>query len=163
VMPVREVPSPQAEVIALPAPRPAPAPARTGRRWPGYTLVACGVALLPWLVVLATGFPPTAATPHGTAVWIGLDAMEAAGLIGTGLLTVRHHPLRSAAAGATAMLLTVDAWFDVMMSSGPDFTTALLMAFAAELPLAAVCATVAVRSFPCLPTPSSANGEPADR
>ncbi|WNI15416.1 hypothetical protein [Actinacidiphila sp. ITFR-21] len=136
--------------VHLPAPRAAPpdAPVPVLRRWPGYALAACGAALVPWLVVLATGLPPTTAVPHLTTAWVGLDAMEAVGLIATGLLTVRRHPVRSAAAAATAMLLVVDAWFDVMTSSGADLTAALLMAFAAELPLAAVCAALAVRAFP---------------
>ncbi|MYS23021.1 MULTISPECIES: hypothetical protein [unclassified Streptomyces] len=106
------------------------------------------MALIPWLIILATGLPPTDAVPHWATAWVGLDTMESLGLIATGALTVRGRPLRSAAAGATAMLLVVDAWFDVMTSSGPDFRTALLMAFAAELPLAVICGTLAIRSFP---------------
>jgi hypothetical protein len=54
----------------------------------------------------------------------------------------------------------VDAWFDVMTSSGPAFGTALLMAFAAELPLAAVCGTLAVKSFPRPAGPVSRPAEP---
>ncbi|WP_329131822.1 hypothetical protein OG552_11290 [Streptomyces sp. NBC_01476] len=133
-------------------------PARTRRRWPGYALAACGVALLPWLYVLATNLPPTASAPHWATAWVGLDAMEAAGLIATGLLMVRRHPLRAAAAGATGTLLVVDAWFDVMTSTGSAFTTALVMACTAELPLAAVCVTVAIRV-----SSAAARAEPAVR
>jgi hypothetical protein len=125
---------------------PTSTPTASRRRWPGYALVACGLALLPWLVVLATGLPATASAPHWTVAWVGLDAMEAAGLISTGLLTLRRHPARSVAAAATAMLLLVDAWFDVTTSTGTDFTIALLMALLAELPLAAACGTLAVRA-----------------
>ncbi|MFC4035557.1 hypothetical protein ACFO3J_29415 [Streptomyces polygonati] len=123
-------------------------PARAPRQWPGYALIGCGVALIPWLIVLATGLHPIERVPHWTTAWVGLDTMESLGLMATGLLTVRRSPLRSAAAGATGMLLVVDAWFDVTTASGPDFRTALLMAIAAELPLAVVCATLAIRSFP---------------
>jgi len=97
-------------------------------------------------VVLATGLPSTASAPHWTLAWVGLDAMEAVGLIGTGVLTLRRHPLRSAAAAATAMLLAVDAWFDITTSTGSDLTIAVLMALLAELPLTAVCATLAVKA-----------------
>ncbi|MDX6355809.1 MAG: hypothetical protein QOF98_2712 [Streptomyces sp.] len=124
----------------------APIPTAPRRRWPGYALVACGLALLPWLVVLATGLPATASAPHWTIAWVGLDAMEAVGLITTGLLTLRRHPARSVAAAATAMLLLVDAWFDVTTSTGTEFAIALLMALLAELPLAAACGTLAVRA-----------------
>ncbi|MBY8877728.1 hypothetical protein [Actinacidiphila acidipaludis] len=139
--------------VSLPAPRvPAgtsPAQERPERpcpRWPAYVLVACGIALVPWLVVLATTLPATATAPHWMAAWVGLDTMEAAGLVTTGVLTLRRHPLRVVAAAATAMLLVVDAWFDVATSTGGDLTVALIMAGTAELPLAAVCALLAVRS-----------------
>jgi len=104
------------------------------------------VALLPWLVVLATSLPATASAQNWTVAWVGLDAMEAVGLITTGLLTSRRHPLSSAAAAATAMLLAVDAWFDVTTSAGSQLAEALLMALLAEIPLAVVCATLAVKA-----------------
>jgi hypothetical protein len=116
------------------------------------------VALLPWLVVLATGLPSTASVPHWTVSWVGLDAMEAVGLITTGLLTLRRHPLRPVVAAATAMLLAVDAWFDVTTAMGAEFTSALLMALLAELPLAAVCGTLAVRAL--LPAREQRPAEP---
>ncbi|MFE7117267.1 hypothetical protein ACFU99_17835 [Streptomyces sp. NPDC057654] len=114
-------------------------PDRRPRRL-GYALVACGLALLPWLCVLATA-------AHRPAVWVGLDALEALSLIGTGVLTVRRDRHRGAAAGATAMLLVADAWFDVMTAAvGPAFTIALAMALLVELPLAALCVVLAVRA-----------------
>jgi hypothetical protein len=125
-------------------------PTRAARRragpWYAYVLVAGGVGLVPWLVVLAVTLPSTATAPHWTVAWVGLDAMEAAGLVASGVLALRRHPLLGVAAGATAMLLLVDAWFDVTTSAGPDVTPAVLMALLAELPLAAACATLAIRS-----------------
>ncbi|MFD7498567.1 hypothetical protein ACFV8T_40790 [Streptomyces sp. NPDC059832] len=110
----------------------------------GYGLVACGLALLPWLYLLATG---VLATEWSTA-WVGLDLLEAAALIGTGLLTVRQNPWAVLAAAATAPLLLTDAWFDVMTTRhGSDLAVALGMAVAAELPLAACCAVMAVRGL----------------
>lgn len=154
---VHELPQ-LAEVIPLPAARPtAPeAPVQpTGishprdspaRRWPGYVLVACGVALVPWLVVLAVGLPTTTTASHWALAWVGLDSMEALGLIATGVLTLRRDPRRSVVAAATAMLLVVDAWFDVTTAAaGSDFGSALAMALGAELPLALICATLALR------------------
>ncbi|MEV0267034.1 hypothetical protein AB0I49_37630 [Streptomyces sp. NPDC050617] len=113
-------------------------PDRRSRRL-GHALVACGLALLPWLVALAAADRP--------AVWVGLDALEALALIGTGVLTVRRDRHRGAAAGATGMLLVADAWFDTMTAApGAGFATALAMALAVELPLAALCAVLAVRA-----------------
>lgn len=143
---------PCADVIELPVPRtPADAPAtrdRPARPWFGYLLVFAGVALVPWLIVLATGLPATTTAPHWTVAWVGLDSMEAIGLIATGLLTLRRSVRRVPVAAATAMLLVCDAWFDTTTSSGSGFGTALFMAFTAELPLAAVCAVLALRGLP---------------
>ena len=160
---VHELPQ-LAEVIHLPASRstapkapvqpavPADAPhARAARdspprRWPGYVLVACGVALVPWLVVLAVGLPTTATASHWALAWVGLDSMEALGLIATGVLTLRRDQRRPVVAAATAMLLVVDAWFDVTTAAaGSDFGSALAMALGAELPLALICAALALR------------------
>ncbi len=140
-----------AEVIEMwgdaPAFPAAPDPrARRSRRL-GYVLVACGLALLPWLFVLALGLPSSTTAAHWSAAWIGLDALEALALIGTGVLAIRADRHVAVASGATAALLVVDAWFDVMTAApGADFTSALAMALLIELPLAALCAVLAVRA-----------------
>ena len=109
-------------------------------------LVVCGLALLPWLVVLANGLPGTTTAVNWCSAWIGLDALEALGLIATGMLAARGHHLHPLTAAATATLLVVDAWFDTMTAApGADRFSAVAMAFGAELPLAVVCAVLAVR------------------
>ncbi|MDR3082705.1 MAG: hypothetical protein LBV60_17560 [Streptomyces sp.] len=117
-----------------------------GRYRLGHVLVGCGLALLPWLVVLANGLPGTAIASNWCTAWIGLDALEALGLIATGLLAVRGHQLHALTATATATLLVVDAWFDTMTAApGADQVSAIAMALGAELPLAVVCVVLAVR------------------
>jgi hypothetical protein len=130
-----------AEVIEPPVARARHTPrtkaARRGR-WPAYLLVVSGVALVPWLVILAV------TRPSMTVAWVGMDAMEALALIATGLLALRGHPLRGAAAAATAALLVVDAWFDTTTAaSTPALLAAVAMAVVAELPLAALCLRLA--------------------
>lgn len=133
-----------AEIIELYA-VPEPEPRRP--RPLGYVLIALGLALIPWLFVLATSLPATAQASHWSTAWVGLDALEAVGLIGTGLLLRRRDHRRGIAAAATAMLLVVDAWFDVTTAApGADIASALLMAACLELPLAALCAVLAVRA-----------------
>ncbi|MCZ0978844.1 hypothetical protein O1L60_05175 [Streptomyces diastatochromogenes] len=78
----------RAEVIPLHEGVAEPRPA-WGTRWAGRLLVASGLALLPWLYVLATGLPATATAAHWPLAWVGLDALEALGLIATGLLAAR--------------------------------------------------------------------------
>ncbi|MEU0058634.1 hypothetical protein [Streptomyces sp. NPDC006334] len=135
-----------AEVNPLHEGAEAPRPARGVRRV-GWLLVACGVALLPWLYVLATGLPATATAAHWPVAWVGLDALEALGLIATGLLAVRGDGRHALAAAATATLLVVDAWFDTATAApGGDIATAVAMALGAELPLAALCGRLALRA-----------------
>ncbi|MER5774349.1 hypothetical protein ABT144_08670 [Streptomyces sp. NPDC002039] len=109
-------------------------------------LSGAGLALVPWMVVLAKSVPHTTEVSYWSTAWIGLDAMLVAGLAGTGALLRRGDPRVSAVAGATAALLVMDAWFDVTTSAGTSGQgMALALAAVAELPLAAVCAVVAMR------------------
>ncbi|MEU5331965.1 hypothetical protein AB0G51_01325 [Streptomyces asoensis] len=114
----------------------------------GSALVCCGVALVLWLVVLATSLPAAARVSHWPALWVGLDALEALGLAATGVLLLRRDPRRGLTAAATAALLVVDAWFDVLTSlPGIELATALTMALGVELPLATLCVVLAVRAL----------------
>ena len=114
-------------------------------------LIVLGLAMVPWLVVLHTCLPGTAESAHWAWAWTGLDSLEAAGLLGTGLLLRRGDLRACLTAAATATLLLVDAWFDTMTAApGADLTSAVLMAVCAELPLAGACAVLATRTFPRL-------------
>ncbi|MEU8497148.1 hypothetical protein AB0C86_10475 [Streptomyces lavendulae] len=118
------------------------------RRAPRLSAVftGAGVALLPWMVVLAKTMPATAEVSNWPAAWIGLDAMLALGLAGTGALLRKGDPRVSPVAAATGALLLMDAWFDVTTSAGTSGQgMALVLALGAELPMAAVCAVVAAR------------------
>jgi hypothetical protein len=143
------------EVIPLYEEAQQPRPARGVRR-AGWLLVACGLALLPWLYVLATGLPATATAAHWPVAWVGLDALEALGLIATGLLAARGDRRHALAATATATLLVVDAWVDTTTAApGRDFATAVAMALGAELPLAALCGWLALGTLrPASPPPT---------
>lgn len=109
-------------------------------------LTGAGLALLPWMAVLARTMPATVEVSHWAAAWIGLDALLALGLAGTGMLLRRGDPRVSPVAAATAALLLMDAWFDVTTSAGTSGQgMALVLALAAELPMAGLCAVVAAR------------------
>ncbi|MEU5031061.1 hypothetical protein [Streptomyces milbemycinicus] len=127
-------------------------PARRSRRGPRAVecvLLGSGVALVPWLVVLATTLPPTAQVGHWNVAWVGLDALEAVGLVATGLLRRRGDDRHRLTAAATCALLVVDAWFDTVTAApGAELAAALAMAVGAELPLAALCAVLALKRAP---------------
>jgi hypothetical protein len=117
------------------------------RRWPGMALIGCGLALLPWLLVLAAALPTAPSVPHWSAAWVGLDALEALGLTATGALLLRRDPRHPLTAAATAALLIVDAWFDIVTSArGAELAAAIAMAAVAELPMAALCVVLATAS-----------------
>ncbi|MET7698939.1 hypothetical protein [Streptomyces sp. NPDC005485] len=117
------------------------------RRWPGMALIGFGLALLPWLLVLAAALPTAPSVPHWSAAWVGLDALEALGLTATGALLLRRDPRHPLTAAATAALLIVDAWFDIVTSArGAELAAAIAMAAVAELPMAALCVVLATAS-----------------
>ncbi|MEU0839358.1 hypothetical protein ABZ370_07785 [Streptomyces sp. NPDC005962] len=116
---------------------------------PETVLLASGVALVPWLYVLARTLPSTAQVAHWNAAWVGLDALEALGLLSTAVLRRRGDDRHRLTAAATGTLLVVDAWFDtVTAASGGELAGAVAMALGAELPLAAVCAALALGGPP---------------
>ncbi|MDL4815888.1 hypothetical protein [Actinomadura opuntiae] len=100
------------------------------------------------MVVLARTLPSTAHVSNWSMAWVGLDAMMAAGLLGTGVLLARRDPRHGLTAAATGALLAMDAWFDVLTSApGAERTLALALAAGMELPLAGACGILAVRAL----------------
>ena len=109
-------------------------------------MIGAGLCLLPWLAYLVVSLPASPRAAHWPAVWAGLDALEAAGLISTGLLLRRGDSRYCLTAVATAAFLLTDAWFDVLTASpGASQLESAVMALAAELPAAAGCVALAVR------------------
>ncbi|MBL1098248.1 hypothetical protein JK363_16515 [Streptomyces sp. 205] len=108
-------------------------------------LFAAGAALVPWLYVLGTTLPSTARVTHWNAAWVGLDALQALGLLTTAALRGRRDERHRLTAAATAALLVVDAWFDTVTAApGGELAVAVTMAVCAELPLAGMCAALAL-------------------
>ena len=113
--------------------------------WLALGLTGAGLGLVPWLAYLAVSLPASPTAWHWPAAWVGLDAMEAAGLIGTGLLLLRRDARYCLTAAGTAALLLADAWFDVTTASpGSGELTSALMAVLAELPAAGLCIWLAI-------------------
>lgn len=145
-------------MTALYASTPAAAPAtdaRTARKArfallrrrirPESVLLASGAALVPWLYVLARTVPSTAQVGHWNTAWVGLDALEALGLLSTAALRGRGDDRYRLTAAATGALLVVDAWFDTVTAApGGELAVAVAMAACAELPLAALCTALAL-------------------
>ncbi|GAA1971844.1 hypothetical protein [Kitasatospora viridis] len=116
---------------------------RDSKRWQVRLLGGAGMALLPWMVVLAL-------TLRDATGWVLLDLAEAASLVGTAALLRRDGQWHRVCAALAALLLVSDAGFDLgSATTGSDLWTALAMALGAELPLAALCAVLVLhRSRP---------------
>jgi hypothetical protein len=61
------------------------------------------------------------------------------GLTSTAYFALRKSGYLDIAATATATLLIVDVWFDIVTSPADQLLQAILLAVVVELPLAAVC------------------------
>jgi hypothetical protein len=115
----------------------------------GWLLITAGLGLIPWLTALVTMLPATALAYHWGDAWAGLDVLESAGLLATGVAMIRHDRRLCLAAAVTAALLAADAWLDVATAApGPAQAIALAMALGAELPCSALCGYVALRTLP---------------
>ncbi|MFD9892958.1 hypothetical protein ACFWY9_26740 [Amycolatopsis sp. NPDC059027] len=110
----------------------------------GRLFLLAGAGLLPWIGVLWATLPDAYPAQHWRVAWVGLDLLEALGLLATAWLVRRGDHRAPLASIGTAVLLFVDAWFDVL-TAGSDVVVSLIMALALELPLAAVCVFVALR------------------
>ncbi|MCO5990140.1 hypothetical protein NE235_28900 [Actinoallomurus spadix] len=132
-----------------PASRVAPRIRSRRPAWLGLGLIGAGVALLPWLFVLATSLPATTTAAHWRVAWVGLDTLEALSFVATGALLIRRDPRACLTAMVTATLLLADAWFDVSTAApGADQVTAVAMAVVLEVPLAVFSAVLAYRTLP---------------
>jgi hypothetical protein len=108
-----------------------------------------GLAMIPWVFILACSLPPAVRAAHWPAAWAGLDALEAAGLMATGVALIGRYRWLCLPAAVTSTLLVIDAWFDITTSApGPAATVAIAMAIFPELPMAGLCAVLAIRHAP---------------
>jgi hypothetical protein len=115
---------------------------RTVPRWVAPAFLVAVLVILPWTGYLAATLPRTARIYDRTA-WVGFDIALAILLGLTSLLAWRGRPRVALAAVATATMLVMDAWFDVLTSRrGIDRDVAIAMAVA-ELTLAGICLWIA--------------------
>ena len=116
-------------------------------RWAGLLFTVCALLLVPWIVVIAVTLPARQLSPNYDVAWAGFDVMLLAALTATAACAFRRSTYLALAAASAGALLVVDAWFDVLTSpSGRDRAEGLAMAVLVELPLAAVCAWLAVHT-----------------
>jgi len=109
-------------------------------RWIAPFFGLAALVLVPWVVLLVNVLPAAHRASHWNVAWAGFDVLLALVLLGVALAAWRRSPWLQSAAAAAATLLVVDAWFDVLTSSGGrELAVAIVEAVAVELPLAALC------------------------
>ena len=117
---------------------------RTAPRWVAPLFCFAAVAIIPWIFYLGFELPERSTAQHYNLAWVGFDLFLVFTMARTAILAWRGRRQVQLPAVATATLLLVDAWFDVMTaSSGWPMTQALLSAFLLELPLAGLAIYIA--------------------
>jgi hypothetical protein len=109
-------------------------------RWAGPAFTLFCLILLPWTIYLGYSLPSRQVSSHYDVAWAGFDAILLVALASTGYFALRRSRHLATTAAATATLLVVDAWFDVMTSPPGQLAESLTLALLIELPLASVCA-----------------------
>jgi hypothetical protein len=108
-------------------------------RWAGPLFALCALILVPWTIYLAGTLPSRQESPHYDIAWAGFDVILLIGLGMTAYFALRRSRFLAISASASATLLVVDAWFDIMTTPGDQVAESIVLAALVELPLAAVC------------------------
>jgi hypothetical protein len=108
-------------------------------RWAGPLFVLFSLILLPWTIYLGETLPSRQLSPNYDTAWAGFDVILLIALASTAYFALRRSRYLSTAATATATLLVVDAWFDVLTTPSAQRPESIVLAVLVELPLAAVC------------------------
>jgi hypothetical protein len=120
---------------------------RTLREWVTAVFAGVGIALLPWTIWLASSLSPEHETTRWDLAWSGFDTGLALMFLLTALAAWKRSLWVGALAAATGTLLVTDAWFDIILESHADeLRVSIMLAFFAELPVAALCFWIAYRT-----------------
>ncbi|MCW3039139.1 MAG: hypothetical protein JWM31_1044 [Solirubrobacterales bacterium] len=113
-------------------------------RWAPWLLIGCTLALVPWTVLLFFTLPEEHVAQHWDLAWAGFDVGITLALALTAASVLRRSVWTSVTASMAGTLLLVDAWFDILTAHGArERWIAVGMAVFCELPLAAICLSIA--------------------
>jgi hypothetical protein len=131
--------------IELPHPGIDPRQARR-RRLALIAMAAICVILAVWIAILATTLHRHFVVRHWPVVWVGLDVAELAAFAVTAWAAWRQRQIVIVLMIITGTLLLCDAWFDLTLDYGSRaFTTSIISAAFAEIPLALILFAAARR------------------
>jgi hypothetical protein len=113
-------------------------------RWVVPVFGLAALLLVPWVILVVVALPSAHRAAHWDVAWAGFDVGLAVLLVAGAVAAWRRSPWLEGAAAATATLLVVDAWFDVITASTrTELVLAVTEAAFVELPLAVLCLLLA--------------------
>jgi hypothetical protein len=115
------------------------------RRTRLVVMIGAVIWLIPWIVYLGVTLPDRYVTYNWTATWVGFDVLLLMFMIATVTLGLLRRQLLILSAFTTGVLLICDAWFDVITAAPMDRWLSILTAALAEVPLAVLLITGALR------------------
>ena len=115
----------------------------TRHRWWSVVFGVAGVALLPWIVVLAVGQPRVAPVGDLALAAGGAMATTAAGLVASAALTVIRSPYLVMTASATATVALCTGFFHVVTGTASNPRAAAFATLLVVVPVAVLCVLVA--------------------
>ncbi len=102
-----------------------------------WLYAAAAVVMLPWIIYLAETLPKRQFDRHYRAAWVGFDIILVWAIMRAAYMAFRLDPRVQFPATATAVLLFVDAWFDITTSANhSQLLQAALLAVCVEIPAA---------------------------
>ncbi|MCD2194458.1 hypothetical protein LQ327_13870 [Actinomycetospora endophytica] len=119
------------------------APPARRHLWWSLVFGVAGVALLPWIVILAVVQPPTAAVGNLPLAAGGALATITGGLLVSAVLTLTGSPFLTMTAGATAALAVCAGFFHVVTGTATYPRAAAVATVVVLGPVAVLCAIVA--------------------
>jgi hypothetical protein len=109
--------------------------------------LAC-LILIPWTIFLAYLLPRKYVSRNWDVAWVGFDIFEIVLFALTAILAVKRSIWTALTSAMLAMVIIIDAWFDVLTSkSGRPQFRSILEAIIIELPLAIISLYLAIVIF----------------
>ena len=109
-------------------------------------LVAFSAAVLvPWTAYLGVSLPDRYVARNWTLTWVGFDVVLMIMFAATALLGLLRRQLVVLAAFTSGILLLCDAWFDITTAHGNDRLVSITTAVLAEVPIAILLISSALR------------------
>ena len=115
-------------------------------RWALLLYAAVALALAPWIIYLSITLPRRHVVTHWDIAWAGFDCILLLSIVCTVATSIRRSAWFILACTATATLLIIDAWFDILTAhAGKQFMGSILFAGLAEIPLAIISLLLTIR------------------